>query len=562
MATTPDPDALPPTSSDSVDLDDKRPESVPPFADDDKPPRDFRFWLVFLGISIATLITAIELSAVSVALPTIVKALDGSSFIWVGSAYTLASTAVIPLVGGLAQIFGRRPVILGSLLVMILGSALSGAATSMNFLIAGRAVQGIGGGGISATTTIIISDMVPLHERGAFNGLIGIAWSVASGIGPIIGGALAQNGQWRWLFYLNIPIAGVAAVLMALFLRVPTPPGTMMQKLAKMDWIGNGLVIAATTSCVIALTWSGTQYAWSAVPVVVPLVLGLVGLAAFLVYEAIVPKTPLVPFVLMSTATGISGYVQTFIMPIVMMGLIYYFPVYFQACKGASPIGSGVDELPFALIMAPFGIIAGASVNKTGRYRLQIWVAWVILLLGTGLQITLEYDTPRGHALGFLVLCGIGLGILATTTYFPVLAPLPVSQNGPALAFFIFLRNFAQVWGITIGGTVLQNQLEKRLPPAFRAQLPSGTAIAYATIPLVRGLAEPLQTEVRIAFAQSLRIVWAVLVGIGGIGLAASLAMRALPLRKAVDKNWALERSGEELERSGGEQERTVGAKA
>ncbi|KAH9936930.1 iron permease [Amylocystis lapponica] len=424
---------------------------------------------------------------------------------------------------------------------MVLGSILCGVSKSMNFLIAGRTVQGVGGGGIASTTAIIISDLVPLRERGVFNGLIGIAWSAGSGMGPIVGGALAQSGQWRWLFYLNIPICGVAAVLIVLFLRTRTPPGTLLEKFQRVDWIGTGLVVAATTSCVIGLTWSGIQYAWGSVPVLVPLILGLAGLVAFLAYERMFPKRPLVPYTLMTTLTGASGYLQTFIMPIVMLGLIYYIPVYFQACKGASPIGAGVDQLSLALVTSPVGILSGVSVNKTQRYRPQLWVAWVFLIVGTGLLITVEADTPRGHAIGFLILAGVGFGILVTTTYFPVLAPLDVSQNAPALAFFMFLRNFAQVWGVTIGGTILQNELQKRLPPAFLEQFPQGTGIAYATIPLIVSLPEPLKSEVRTAFARSLRVVWEVMVAIAGAGLLSCLLMKGLPLHTSTDRSWELE---------------------
>ncbi|KAH9834520.1 iron permease [Rhodofomes roseus] len=523
-------------------------------------PRDLRFWLVFLGIGVATMITALELasasyshtspsaysdlhsqSAVSVALPTIVQELHGSTFIWIGSAYTLAGTAFIPLGGGLAQIFGRRIVILASLAIMALGSALCGSAKNMTYLIAGRTVQGLGGGGISATTAIIISDLVPLRERGLFNGLIGIAWAMSSGIGPIVGGALAQSGQWRWLFYLNLPICGIAAVIMIVCLRVKTPPGTLGEKVRRVDWRGTLLIIAATTACVIGLTWSGIQYSWGSAAVLVPLILGLAGIVGFMTFESIVPDYPLVPRTLISTVTGVSGYMQTFVMPILMIGIIYYIPVYLQACKGASAIRSGVDVLSFSLVLAPVGLSGGAFTNSTGRYRPPMWLAWAALMLGIGLFLTLKADSPLGHVVGFLIPCAFGCGILSTSTYFPVLAPLHVSQNGLALAFFMFLRNFAMVWGVTIGGTVLQNELQKHLPSSFAAQFPEGSAIAYATIPIISQLPEPLKTEVRTAFASSLKVVWEVLLGIAGLGLLSSLFMKGLPLHSTVDDEWGLE---------------------
>ncbi|EPQ58605.1 Mfs1.1 [Gloeophyllum trabeum ATCC 11539] len=502
--------------------------------------RGWRFWVVIFSIALSMFIAALELVAVSTALPTIVNDLRGTEFIWVGSAYALASTAFIPLSGSLAQIFGRKFVMLASLIIFAVGSALCGAATSMNFLIAGRTVQGLGGGGIASLVQIILSDLVPLRERGIFNGLIGIAWSTASGIGPIVGGVLADHGQWRWLFYLNIPICGLAASLVSVFLQLRTPPGTFKEKMRMMDWLGNIMVIASTTAVVIALTWGGIQYSWGSPRVLVPLILGMLGLVAFITYEAKVPQHPIVPFALMGTRTGISGYAQTFLMPVMMMYLVYYLPTYYQACKSASPIASGVDTFTIAFILAPSGIIAGASVAASKKYCPQHYTGWVLAIIGAGLLSTVQADSPRSHALGFQAIASMGLGMLTAITYFPVLAPLPVSANAHALAFFTFLRNFAQVWGVTTGGTILQNGLVKRLPAKFREQFPQGTAIAYAIIPSIHDLNEPLKEQVRVAFGESIRHIWWAALGISSAGLLISLTMKSLPLHTSVDRDWAL----------------------
>ncbi|KAL0946522.1 hypothetical protein HGRIS_012733 [Hohenbuehelia grisea] len=447
--------------------------------------RDWRFWLIFTSIAVSLFLTALELTAVSTALPTIVSELHGTDFVWIAASYALASTAFVPMSGVLAQAFGRRPVMMGSLILFAVGSALCGAAKSMNVLIVGRTIQGIGGGGIASLTQIILSDIVPLHERGVFNGIIGVSWSVASGIGPVIGGSLAQSGSWRWLFYLNIPICGLAMLLVFLFLRLRTPEGTLKEKLGRLDWIGNFIVISSTASCVIALTWSGIKYEWSSLQVLVPLIVGIAGLVAFLGYEAKVSKCPMVPLTLMSTSTGLSGYLQTFIMPIILIANIYYTPVYFQSCLRQSPIASGVDTFGFAFTVAPIGIISGFSVAKIKQYRPQLWISWVLVIIGSALESTLRADSPRILSIGYTMVIGAGLGILTMTTYFPVLAPIHVSQNASALALFTFLRNFAQVWGVSIGGTILQNKLATTLPADFKAQFPEGGAIAYAIIPIM-----------------------------------------------------------------------------
>ncbi|KAF4564077.1 hypothetical protein EYR36_003328 [Pleurotus pulmonarius] len=511
---------------------------------EEKPRRDWRFWLIFTSIAMSLFISALELSAVSTALPVIVKDLGGSDFVWIGSAYALSATSFVPLSGGLAQVFGRRPVMLGSLLFFAVGSALCVAASSMNFLIAARTIQGVGGGGIASLTQIILSDLVPLRERGIFNGFnrdillkfLRRAWAIAAGTGPVIGGSLAQHGQWRWLFYLNLPVCGLAAAFVIAFLRLRTPSGTFREKIGRMDWIGNLIVVAATTSCVIALTWSGIQFSWRSAHVLVPLLVGLIGLAAFLVYEAYFPKNPVVRINLLTQQTNL----------IANRALVYFMPVYFQACKGASPLASGVDTFGIAFSLAPAGIIGGISVAATKQYRPQLWFSWALAMAGCGLLSTLHADSARAHAIGFQIVVGIGLGVISSTTYFPVLAPLHVSSNAAALATFTFLRNFAQVWGVTIGGTILQNQLTARLPPAFASAFPQGTAIAYAVIPAISALDEPLKSEVRGAFAESLRVLWQVLIGVCGMGLVASLFMRHLPLHTSVDREWGMEERGKD----------------
>ncbi|KAF8890390.1 iron permease [Infundibulicybe gibba] len=503
--------------------------------------RGLRFWGIFLAIMVSTFTSAMDLTAVSTALPVIVNDLDGTQFVWVGSAYALSSTAFLPMTGGFAELFGRRPAVFIALACFALGSVLCGASTSMNFLIAGRTVQGVGAGGILSVTQIILSDMVPLNERGTFNGLIALAWAIASFTGPVIGGGLAQHGAWRWLFYLNIFTSGLSAVIVLLFLKLPTPQGTFREKLRKMDWIGNFLVIASSSSCIIALTWGGVQFPWSSANVLIPLFVGAAGLIIFFIYEGMYATNPIVPYSLMSTRTGLSGYLQTFIAAILLIASIYYLPVYFQGCKGASPTGSGVDLFGLGFILAPVNLIAGLTITKTKAYRPQSYFGWSAIMVAAGLLSTLKADSPRSAMLGFEVIMGVGLGILTTSTYFPVLAPLPVSENAHALAFFTFTRNFGQVWGVTIGSTILQNYLSDHLPNDFLGRFPQGTAVAYSIIPIIGDLPPDLAEQTRVAFAGGLSRFWEVMIGIGGLGLLISLMMKHMKLHTMTDKEWSTE---------------------
>ncbi|EKM56789.1 uncharacterized protein PHACADRAFT_254111 [Phanerochaete carnosa HHB-10118-sp] len=527
-----------------------------PNVDDGRPRKGVRFWLVFLAICVSLFLSALEYTAVSTALPTIVHDLNGGDFVWVGSAYALASTALLPATGGMAEIFGRRTSVLLAQAMFALGSALCGSAKSMNWLIAARTIQGAGGGGLLAITSIVISDLVPLAERAMYNGLVGLTWGLAAAMGPVVGGALAQRGQWRWLFYLNLPLTGFAAILVVAFLKLQTPPGSLREKLSRMDWIGNFLIIASSSSCVIALTWGGVKFPWKSAHILVPLILGLVGIVAFFVYEAKVAKEPIVPFALISNRTSLSGYIQTFIGPVVVISAIYFLPVYYQSCLNASPTRSGVELFGLAIPLGPSLLLTGASIAKTKSYRVQLWLSWALTVAAMGAMSTIKADSPSMHGIGFPILLGVGCGIFYAATYFPVLAPLPVTENAHALALFSFCRSFAGVWGVTIGTTVLQTQLTQRLPADFIAQVPGGVSLAFALIPVVPTLQEPFRTEVKVAFAESVATIWKVMAGIAGIGFLASLAMKALPLHNQVDRKWALaEDSGAPKASNGGDVE-------
>ncbi|KAJ7229116.1 iron permease [Mycena pura] len=491
------------------------------------------FYMSFLAIMVATFLSALDLTAVGTALPTIANSLNDTKgdYTWVGSAYALSSTAFILLSGSLADAFGRRPIMLISITFFAVGSALAGASRNMSMMIAAR---GIGGGGIVTLSEILTADLVPLAERGLYQGLVGFVWSFASAIGPPIGGALANEGHtWRWLFYLNLPLTGIAFMLVFLFLSVRHPEGTVQSKLARVDWIGNIIVVLGSGLTIIGLTWGGIRYSWVSVQVLAPLIIGLSLLVAFGVYEAKVPSYPAIPLDVIGNRTSLSGLLATAVHGITSI-------LYFQACFGASPIRSAVDLFPVAFITAPFAFVAGAVVTVSKKYRPVNWIGWCFSIIGFGLLSTLREDSSTGKWVGYQVVGAMGIGILFAAPVFPTLSPLPNNRAASALALFSFARAFFQTWGITIASTILQNKLEKNLPAAFVAQFPAGFEIAYAAIPVIKTLEQPLKKEVQAAFAESMAVIWQVMIGVAGLGLLMSLLMAEVPMDTTVDQNYAL----------------------
>ncbi|KAL9715560.1 hypothetical protein Ac2012v2_000001 [Leucoagaricus gongylophorus] len=506
------------------------------------PAKGMRFWLAMSCIMLSTFLAALDSTSVATALPTIVADFQGAEFAWIGSGYTLASVATIPMSAHLANIFGRRSILLACILLFALGSALCGGAQSMNMLIGGRAVQGAGAGGILALTEIILSDLVPLKERGMYQGMIGSVWSIACTLGPPVGGAFPSRKDWTWrgLFYLNLPLTGIAFIACIFCLNLKVPERNLSQKLARIDWIGNVIIVASATSVLLGLTWGGVRFPWSSASVLVPLILGLAGIASFAVYETFVPVEPTMPIRLLKNRTSVSGYIATAIHGILVAAVFFYMPVYFQACKGHSPVHSGVDLLPYSFSVAPAAIFIGATTSKFNCYRIQNIISWGFVLVGLGLQTTLHVDSAVRNWVGFELIAGIGFGMLYVVTTFPILSPLPVSDNGSALGLYIFIRSFFSALGIAIGSTVLENELKVKLPEAFVQSLPRGLELSYSAIPQISTLSEPLRNQVRGAFSGSLAVLWQTLLGISALGLLSTLMMKEVPMQTVADERYGL----------------------
>ncbi|KAJ7097289.1 iron permease [Mycena belliarum] len=509
--------------------------------------RGATFWLIFIANLVVDLLSALDLTAVSTALPTIVEHLHGTDFIWVGSAYTIASTAILPTIGGLASTLGRKPILLGFIVIFAVGSAICGAAQSLNMLIAGRAIQGIGGGGCISVTEIIYADLVPLPERGKFLGVTASVWALACAIGPPIGGTLASSNSssnsWRWLFFLNIPLCAIAFLLVFLFLKVHTPREGFRNMISTVDWVGLTLLIAGTISITISLAWAGFQHPWSSPQVLVPFCLGFGVFGAFTIFEYkfSFAKVPTIPLFLVTNRTTLSGYIGTFIHGIVSMAAIFYIPVYFQACQLASPIHSGVDLLGLAFVIPVLAILTGVSVQVLSKYRPQNYIGWVLIIVGFGLFSLLDEHSSKPSYIGLQIVLGVGLGIIWIGTQFPILAPLPFSNNAHALAFFTFVRCFSQTWGTVFGGTILQNTLKARLPPQFIDTFGSNTQLTYSIIQQIHSFPDELRDHVRSVFAEAVKTVWYTMAGISMLGLLSCFLMEEIKLQNALDESWGME---------------------
>lgn len=364
-------------------------------------------------------------------------------------------------------------------------------------------------------------------------------WGFASAVGPSIGGALASTGHWRWLFYMNIPITAIAIVLVALFFKVKTPQTTWAEKRAAMDY-ANIIFVASTCAIIIGLTFGGSPgHAWRSASVVVPIIVGAFGLAGFVYVENKWVRNPTLPFAVFRHRNAVCGYVACFTQGILVLILAYYTPIWYQAVLGASAVRSGLDAYALAFAMTFTAIGCGVSITISKRYLWQNRIGWILTIIGLGLMTLLDADSPKAMWIPFSIVCGAGLGTLYTSIRFPTLAPLDVEQHTLATGFFLYARSFGQVIGIVIGATTLSNRLASTLPAAFLEKY--GGAGAEVAIPKIRLLKEPLRHEVQVAFAQSLRTIFIIGLGLSFIGLLATLGMEQIEMAAHKDDNWGLQ---------------------
>lgn len=306
-------------------------------------------------------------------------------------------------------------------------------------------IQGLGDGGIISLSEILIADLVPLAERGTWEGLLGSVWALASAIGPPIGGALSSHNHWRLIFYLNIPLSCLSIVFIALFLVNRAPKASLREKLAKMDWIGNVSIVASLCCLTLALTWGGTRYSWSSVPVLITIILGALFFIFFFVYELQFAKHPTIPPVLLSNHTAKSAYFSTFMHGIVSMAVIYLLPSYFQACLRATPVRSGIMILPLALTIAPFAILGAVLIELTEKYIAINYAGWIFTVIGLSLLTLLKNHPAMWLWIIVQIPLGIGLGFIFVAPQFPLLAAVSPQLVAPALATYTFISSLGQV---------------------------------------------------------------------------------------------------------------------
>ncbi|MFJ2651132.1 MDR family MFS transporter [Streptomyces sp. NPDC087420] len=450
-------------------------------------PKNVRW--VMLGIMLAMLLSMLDNMVVSTAMPTIVGQLGGLEYIsWVVTAYTLITAITTPIWGKFGDLFGRKSMYLASIAVFIVGSALCGASRSMGELIAFRVLQGVGAGGIGAGAFALIGVLVPPRERGKYQGMTASVMAIGTIGGPLLGGFVTGHFDWRWAFYVNLPLGLVALVWLWLTLHVPAP-----RIKARIDWAGIGLLTLSITAVVLAATWAGSTYAWGSWQVLSLGAVAAAGLAAFVFVEKRVSE-PLLP---LTVFTGHRNYplamALTLAAGVVMFGAGLYLPLFQQNVQGASATHSGLLMLPMMVPVVIVATIAGKVMSATGRYKIFPVVGAAFLTAGLGLLATMDTGTSVVLTSLYMVLVGIGLGFTMQMAGTIAQNSVSLRDMGAAMSSSNLFRTLGGSLGVAVFGSLFTRAVQSHPPTgaqdAYLTAVANGTSHIFLTGAILCALA-------------------------------------------------------------------------
>ena len=487
---------------------------------------------VLSGLMAGMFLAALDQSIVGTALPRIVSDLGGLDHLsWVVTAYLLTSTASMPLWGKISDLYGRRPMFQAAIVVFLVGSLVAGAAGSMGVLIGGRAVQGLGAGGLIAMALTTIGDVIPPRERGRYQGYFAAVFGVSSVAGPLLGGWLTGGPGWQWIFWINIPIGIAALIVTSIALKIPT-----VRRDHVIDYLGAALIVASVTSILLYTAWAGTRYGWTD-----PLSLALLGagivLAGLFVVVELRAAEPIVPMRLFRNRVYTPTIVFTAIMGLAMFGGIIFLPVYLQVVQGLSPTESGLALLPMVAGIFTTSISSGRRVSRTGRYRIYPILGAAVIAIAMALMSTLDDRTPYWLIATYFFVFGAGLGFTMQIVVTAVQNAVDRRDMGAATSSVTFFRSMGAAFGTALFGAILASRLGHYLAAAGGGILPTGADEAEIAnnVQAIQALPADVKAVVIDAWVRSLHDVFLTAVPLVAVGLVAAFFIPEMPLRGASD---------------------------
>ncbi|KAM0744638.1 hypothetical protein ACQRIT_000022 [Beauveria bassiana] len=495
--------------------------------------KPLKFHLAFLSILLMVFIVSIDATALAVVIPTIAEEFDGTYLeaFWANASFLLVVTVVLPVYTGLSEAIGRKIPLYVAFFLFTVGSVIFATAQSLPVVILARALQGSGCGGIDVLNEILVADITTLRERAFYIGLVSIPFALGSVLGPVVGALLGEFASWRWIGWMNLPLVALCLPLSIFCLTLKPLEGDLLQQLAGFDWCGLVLLVVGAVSLTLPLSWAGAIYPGDSWRTLLPLVVGVTVLGAFVWYESRTAQ-PILPYRLFRDRTAASALALSFVHGMIFYTLIFHLPLFFQSVSLEAPLQSSVSLLPFYIILMASTGIAAVGIEWTRRYVWAVRLSWLVPSLGLGLCTLWGAHTSLAQIVGFEAMVAVGLGSLFTALPIMMQANTESDANGHAVGILVSFRLFGAAVGLAVSAAAFSNRFSSSvatlgdMPPALRLLLRENQALG--SIPRLKELdLSPAElVDVQAAYEQSFRAVFFVLTGLSCVGFLLTLLVR------------------------------------
>jgi EmrB/QacA subfamily drug resistance transporter len=486
------------------------------------------------GLLLALLVAILSSTIVANALPTILADLGGTQtqYTWVITSTLLASTATTPIWGKLADLFSKKRLYQLSIAIFTIGSVMAGFAQDMGQLIAFRAVQGLGMGGVQALAQVIIGAMVSPRERGRYSGYTGAVMAAATVGGPLVGGFIVDSPAlgWRWCFFVCVPLAVIAMAVLSKTLRLP-----VVKQHVKIDYLGATLIAGGVSLLLLWVSFAGKNFAWLSVSTLVYLLSALVVLGLALLVESRA-SSPIVPLRLFRSRTVTLAVLGSVAVGTGMFGASVFLGQYFQLARGFSPTKAGLLTLPLVAGLTLASTISGLLISRYGRWKGFLVGGSVALVAGLGLLATIDHETNLVLMSGYMLLVGVGLGLTMQNLVLAVQNGVGLADLGAASSTVTFFRSLGGTAGVSVLGAVFATRVPVKIGEGLAALgVPAGASAATGGTLDLKSLPGPIQAVVRAAYGDAMGTLFLIAAGFAVLTLITVVLIEEVPLRTSID---------------------------